>query len=1001
MPIALRIGTDGRLQNFQAGEALLVDEIDRLGTGGLIIGASLGAPDTLTLGTVAALTNILGDLDVDGIVTAPGLLLEGQASNPLAPGANNGTLWVQTGSPSLPMFTDSGDVDYILNSFLGNSDTPSSFAGLGNHALIVNPGATAVTTTPGGQTIAADTTTGVLDGGLLTAGSNGDEVSVSDGDGRIVGYGTPNIPAIADRPWSGITDVAITAIATTQITFLFITPGGTLLQLSGVLPTEAQKRANIYLGYVTHFDNATIDSFISKPALAYGAGQDFKILIDKLSGVLLSGSLIGPNGANLSLDVSNGEYFDEGINFHTSKTNPSVKAFLGATAFLFGRIYGDGTQGGETFRESITTFVDPTNYDNGGSLVSTGGANTASIQRVYLDPLGNRWVAYGQESFNRYDDAVSNMGSEFFLETAFMRTCRLLARIAVRNSASALDDTDNAFIVNEDSGQVGGITSGETADALLAHTGWLDGLVLSVNGGDDATFDLSLGSGRVANHSSPTLPLVTDVPYLGGTAIPIPLIGTTNATAVGLNVAGTVVLFPNAIVTDEDYRTHIMVGTLVHENFTNINLVFTSPAQAAYDGVLSFSDFIRRVTGPCNAGGNVFSANGANLSIDKSAGSSLVLGSNARITPEVPDLHPDSQQILASFQKVYRSAITGILSIDGGDVTVINPNQYDPNGDGSLVAMPNNDFQVMVEYYTPNNEAIFVAYGQEAFNTLDDAFSALKNGILEYEEYAQLKGLLLRGWLIVQDGATSLVNTLDARFIEAPSFRISGISGSAGGGADANAIHVNVANEISGIAEKTSIVAADLIIIEDSEDGFNKKKVTAAAARRQFTHPVFALTENTENTDRFFHYSRSAGGDTPDPKRSGNNGGIQNQNSCSPYPVPFKCNIVSVSMVLKGAGVQNGSVVYPVAYQLEVHSIGFTGTTILGVIDFDITNSFTVGIFSVAATDMNAQQDYSPGLALEEDTLIGVKFINTPSGPSIVSQSRNCFITFTLREDLT
>jgi len=46
----------------------------------------------------------------------------------------------------------------------------------------------------------------------------------------------------------------------------------------------------------------------------------------------------------------------------------------------------------------------------------------------------------------------------------------------------------------------------------------------------------------------------------------------------------------------------------------------------------------------------------------------------------------------------------------------------------------------------------------------------------------------------------------------------------AAGGADPNAIHDNVAGEINAIAEKGSPVDADLVIIEDSADSYNKKK---------------------------------------------------------------------------------------------------------------------------------------------------------------------------------
>ncbi len=47
-----------------------------------------------------------------------------------------------------------------------------------------------------------------------------------------------------------------------------------------------------------------------------------------------------------------------------------------------------------------------------------------------------------------------------------------------------------------------------------------------------------------------------------------------------------------------------------------------------------------------------------------------------------------------------------------------------------------------------------------------------------------------------------------------------------GSGTDPFAVHVNVADEISGITEKVTPVVADLLIIEDSADSNNKKRVT-------------------------------------------------------------------------------------------------------------------------------------------------------------------------------
>lgn len=49
--------------------------------------------------------------------------------------------------------------------------------------------------------------------------------------------------------------------------------------------------------------------------------------------------------------------------------------------------------------------------------------------------------------------------------------------------------------------------------------------------------------------------------------------------------------------------------------------------------------------------------------------------------------------------------------------------------------------------------------------------------------------------------------------------------GGGGAGSDTTAIHDNTASEISAITEKTAPVGADIVIIEDSANSNNKKKV--------------------------------------------------------------------------------------------------------------------------------------------------------------------------------
>jgi hypothetical protein len=68
--------------------------------------------------------------------------------------------------------------------------------------------------------------------------------------------------------------------------------------------------------------------------------------------------------------------------------------------------------------------------------------------------------------------------------------------------------------------------------------------------------------------------------------------------------------------------------------------------------------------------------------------------------------------------------------------------------------------------------------------------------------------------------------------------------GGGAGGADPNAIHVNVANEISGIAAKAAPVAADIVVIEDSAAAWAKKKVVLDGADVTAIHDNVAAEIN-------------------------------------------------------------------------------------------------------------------------------------------------------------
>jgi hypothetical protein len=166
--------------------------------------------------------------------------------------------------------------------------------------------------------------------------------------------------------------------------------------------------------------------------------------------------------------------------------------------------------------------------------------------------------------------------------------------------------------------------------------------------------------------------------------------------------------------------------------------------------------------------------------------------------------------------------------------------------------------------------------------------------------------------------------------------------------------------------------------------------------KRDVAH--FALAEDVFNTPVYFHAERGAGGDAPGNKRSGANAGVQNPNSSSPWQVPFDATITGAVLSVRGVGVQNGSVTYPVTYQTDLYLQDWTNdTTKLGDIDFSISNSFTVGTYSVGATNFTGSTSLS--IDVDEGQLLGLEFING-TGASLAGQTRNAFVDLILEERL-
>lgn len=302
-----------------------------------------------------------------------------------------------------------------------------------------------------------------------------------------------------------------------------------------------------------------------------------------------------------------------------------------------------------------------------------------------------------------------------------------------------------------------------------------------INGGSISvasatTIDIAAGNGNIARYTDTANPDPMPVSWNAFNGVTITNVGLTDTTMIAIDENGAVVQFLIGALTDTARRQYIVLGAVGHAGGAIIDFD-NAPKNTSFQQTPSFADFMYNVIGPANVSGNIFSANGSNLSIDKSLGKAFIPGCNFHVNSEVPDIETIGALTLASFQRVYRSSGGDSVIIEpGGPYTVIEPGEWD-DGSGTLQTVGENyTIQRLYTFNSSIGAAVFVAYGQGEYSGKEDAIAAI--GTENFEEQNPLPRTLLRGYLVVKKDASDLTDLDDAEFFEASSFRINGVGGS-------------------------------------------------------------------------------------------------------------------------------------------------------------------------------------------------------------------------------
>lgn len=293
-----------------------------------------------------------------------------------------------------------------------------------------------------GNKLAVEMSSGLISWGVLSINADTTKFDLAAGTGQIVDYTTLTAPTINNVSWSAFTAQTVTNLATADITYILIDGSGNIVQQT-TYPTATQRRDYIFVWRLNHSNRTTISFVNTVGDFNQGTSARLYDFIDAIWMFNISGNAISTNGANLTFQKSAGVMFSHNYNYSTTPKNPSSVSIASASPVTFAyRTQLGGTTGD-------VTNIDPTLYDNGGTLTTVPNAGNATIQRVFLFPSGNVRVQYGQTYYSSLAEAINSVNTDPFIQAeAIAGFSILIGYIIVTKNCTDLTNVNRALLLN-------------------------------------------------------------------------------------------------------------------------------------------------------------------------------------------------------------------------------------------------------------------------------------------------------------------------------------------------------------------------------------------------------------------------------------------------------------------------------------------------------------------------------------------------------------------------
>ena len=323
--------------------------------------------------------------------------------------------------------------------------------------------------------------------------------------------------------------------------------------------------------------------------------------------------------------------------------------------------------------------------------------------------------------------------------------------IAGADMFKAQYDIDNDGIV-DNSEKLGGESPNFYGQAsVLDGNGITDGIILSIN--TDAT-KVNISGGQfhcVTNGNKDFVEVI---------ALSLTYLSTNVITYFAINPSDNSIIQKATPFTMPERRQYIIIGAAIHSNKTIVNAINNLP-DVAILGLAQFNDLFDGL-GNFNRYGNVISANGANLFINKSAGQVVKRGLNYANDSNNPHVIALDALIAPSNIRYRLSDSTEYTNTNAIDV-----NNYESSS-GVRSAVPTNKYTVQrITIFSSN--LIRIQYGQDTYQSMALALQAIHTEMFIQEQNISSNGLT-RAYLIVKQGTTDLTNIDNAIFVELDKF---------------------------------------------------------------------------------------------------------------------------------------------------------------------------------------------------------------------------------------